>query len=120
MRVRGTTQDGIVLTMETGQAGAFEDWFNQIWTAEAYRGGNPVAEGSGSTPLDAVMALAQALCVKVNGEAIEYRLNAVEDAQAEAMANLTPAEQAAVAESRERINRKRAEARAAELRGDEA
>lgn len=102
--------NGVVLTFESGMtSGAFEDGISGSWAAEAQRGGVPYAEGSGATPLDAVMSLAQQLAAMISADRVAVALARVEDAVFEAEVALTPEQIAA----KERVALRRAEQAAA-------
>lgn len=98
----------VVVMFEGGHAsGAFEDGHDGTWIAEARRGNVPFAEGSGDNPLNAVMALAQMLTTLVSTERAEVALERVDDAQVEALTELTPEAQAAVADAKQRLQARR-------------
>jgi hypothetical protein len=104
--VSGATE--VVLVFEGGHAsGAFEDGSDGSWVAEARRGGVPFAEGTGDNPLNAVTVLAQTLAQLVSTERAEVALDRVEDAAVEALAAMTPEEQLAVADAKERLRLRR-------------
>jgi hypothetical protein len=103
--------NGVVLTFEGGAAsGAFEDGHDGSWTAEAQRNGVPYAEGTGDNPLNAVMALAQQLAQLVSTERAEVALVRLDEAEVAAEARLTPEEQLAIADAKQRLAARRAAA----------
>lgn len=101
--------NGITLSFEGGYAsGSFEDGHDGHWVAEARRGGVPYAEGTGENPLNAITALACVLDQLVSAERSEVALNRIDDAQVEALADMTPEQRDAIAAAKQRIADKRA------------
>jgi hypothetical protein len=101
--------NGVVLTFENGMtSGAFEDATDGAWIAEAQRHGVPYAEGTGDSPLNAVMALAQALAGMVSEERTERALERLDEAQTAFEVALTPEQAAEVAAAKARLAERRA------------